>query len=277
MAVTTENSVEYANTIASPPVMNKTADWHALTVVVGAATANKIWRGIMKSDRSETNHAEASTPIPGRKNFPGWGGNLDEETRERYDILGDDVIKILTEPLYRRGNKWTQEGNDIVVRECLDVLKTETPGLIGLIDHFAGASEDGKGKTPKPERRVDGQNAENPGKDASFPDMSIGGVINGKNIAAFINTASRNLRGDWTSWERFSLARLIYNAGDNFVAALRKLNKDDDREEYARDARKVCRDAMNYLQDRVNEENRKQDENKENDQDDQQAEEGKDE
>ena len=28
MAVTTENSTEYANVVASPPVMNKTADWH---------------------------------------------------------------------------------------------------------------------------------------------------------------------------------------------------------------------------------------------------------
>ncbi len=28
MAVTTENSTEYANSVASPPVMNKTADWH---------------------------------------------------------------------------------------------------------------------------------------------------------------------------------------------------------------------------------------------------------
>ncbi len=28
MAVTTENSVEYGNHVASPPVMNKTADWH---------------------------------------------------------------------------------------------------------------------------------------------------------------------------------------------------------------------------------------------------------
>ncbi|MDA1100822.1 MAG: hypothetical protein O2967_17760 [Proteobacteria bacterium] len=226
--------------------------------IFGGAAVSTFIRGIKISDGAETARAEASTPDPPGKALLGWGGKPNEDMQKRYDILADNLIKIWIQPLRRRGNEVTQEGNDIVVQQCLDVLKTEFPDLAGLIDHVGGATKDGKGEINVKEGKVPNRNGSNLKYGYSYPDLSFKGTIFGKWFAAYINTADRNLRGDWTSWERFSLARLIRNAGKDFVIAMRKLKKDDDREEYARDAREVCRVVMKNLQDRLNEEKKKQ-------------------
>jgi hypothetical protein len=251
--------------------------WILLTLFVGTVVATQLLRGNLGSSKPETGRAAARPPIPPGKAFPGAGGKADADSHQPYQLVADDLIKIWTKPLYSRGNKWTQEGNDIVVQQCLDVLNTEYPDLIGLINHIGGATVKGEGGTKVPELYKPGQNAQNPRSNSSRPDTSFGGRFGGVDFAAHINTAAMNRRGDWTSWERFSLARLIRNVGKDFVAAVRKLKKDDDREEYAHDVREACRDAMNALQDRLNELKKKQGENEGNGEEDQQPEQGKEE
>ncbi len=234
--------------------------WILLTLFVGTTVATQLLRGNLGSGKPKRGRAAARPPIPPGKAVPGAAGKADADSHQPYQLVADDLIKIWTKPLHSRGNKWTQEGNDIIIQQCLDVLNTEFPDLIDLVNHIGGATLNGKGEIKMPELYKPGPDAQNPRLNSSRPDTSLGGRYNGVDFAAHINSAARNLRGDWKAWERFSLARLIRNTGKDFVAAVRKLKKGDDREEYARDVREVCRDAMNALQDRLNELKQKQDE-----------------
>ena len=177
-----------------------------------------------------------------------------DQADQYYQGLGQDLVELWTKPLLNsRGGAATQEGDNIVVQECLDVMETEFPDLVGIIDHIGGATEEGDGEVKVRQKHL--YNAVDSKSRSGFsrPDTAFGGIFNGEKFEAFINTASRKVGGGLIKWEKISLARLIINAKGAFAEAMSKLKKDSDGDEFRKEARDVCRRAMTDLQRQIKE------------------------
>ncbi len=88
-----------------------------------------------------------------------------------------------------------------------------------------------------------------------------------------MNTQDITKGGDASAWEKLSLARLIKNAGAEFVEAVRKLKKGDDEDAYRREVREKCRAVMKGLKKQLEEleENQDNSDNNGNDEDNSQS------
>jgi hypothetical protein len=193
-----------------------------LALIYGAAKAYELTGGPAKTAEAVKGlFGTAETKPDGQEPLRIPPGMTREQSQVYYQGLRSDLVDLWTRPLFNsRGNAETREGNDIVVQECLDVMKTEFPDLVGIIDHIGGATVRGEGDKNVTEKHLHGQNKANPRGEYSRPDVAFGGMFGEDGIFAYINTASQTIGGDLIKREAVSLARLMVNAGRAFVEAM---------------------------------------------------------
>ncbi|MBT7759826.1 MAG: hypothetical protein HN732_21025 [Rhodospirillaceae bacterium] len=251
----------------------------ALTAVVGAKIAGDILRGLFGKTGQDELQPKANSSGPRRKGpMPNPPGMNKDQSQKYYQTLGDDLIELWTEPLESRGNATTKRGNDIVAKECQEVLEKEFPELLGKIDHIGGANFRGDGESKLKEWTL--LHKQTGMKNRSRADLTWGQIDEhgkalkrGEVARAHLNTQDMLKSGEATAWEAFSLARLVGNAGGELVEAIRKLKKDDDEVRYRRDVREKCRVIMAGLKKQLEEleENQDNPNNNENEHDDAQS------
>jgi len=191
-------------------------------------------------------------PDPGRRP-PADPADESDAEQARREALADEFVKEITKPLEaHRGNETTKKGNDIVARECRQVLEEDYPDLADRIKHAHGATKDGKGETTLPEKYVPNKERAEQGLDArpgsNHPDLTWQDKRkDDEDPSAFAhaNTATMK-KGDGkydkpTAKEDRSYRRLVENVGEELANLLPKLRKDENPEDYAEKVRAKCR------------------------------------
>lgn len=158
-------------------------------------------------------------------------------------ILEDTLRTELNWPLENsRGDKHTQRGNDIAIKECLDVIKGEYPELGERLQHKGGGTANGEG-----ERNVkeEVRNNLSTGKwlGGSRPDITLQ-FGDDEEDRYRINTTDMRKDGTMTGREEASFNNLLRNVGSKLATTLPKFRPGMDEGEYAAMARQKCRDLV---------------------------------
>ncbi|MGE5504634.1 MAG: peptidoglycan-binding domain-containing protein [Actinomycetota bacterium] len=186
--------------------------------------------GIQPPEKVPAGPAPASPPV---KAAP----NLENPFPE--DILRTELNRPVENS---RGTPMTQHGNDIAIRECLDVIKAEYPELGERIQHVGGGTEGGNGgKNVKEEVRNNIDTDKWLGGSRADITLQFG---DGEKDRYRINTTSMRKDGTMTGREEASFNNLLRNIGSDLATTLPKLRPGMDEAEYAAMARRVCRDVV---------------------------------
>jgi peptidoglycan hydrolase-like protein with peptidoglycan-binding domain len=186
--------------------------------------------GLEPPDKLPTGPASASPPV---KTVP----NLENPFPE--DILRTELNRPLENS---RGTRTTQRGNDIAIKECLDVIKAEYPELGAQLTHVGGGTKDGKGGKDVKEEVLNNIETEK-WLGGSRPDITLQFGDDKKSLYR-INTTDTRKDGAMTGREDASFNNLLRNIGSRLATTLPKLRPGMDEAEYAAMARKVCRDTV---------------------------------
>lgn len=144
------------------------------------------------------------------------------------DLFLEELLRPYREN--RRGDDFTQYGNDMIVQEGRKILETELPDLKDYIEHVGGASIDGLGEEQIEEKYF--QNIETKGKKgSSYPDIYYKHKTLPKKDRrrhGALNTVDMNKSGDPTKRERDNKDKLIRNMKSDLVETLPKFRPGDD-------------------------------------------------
>jgi hypothetical protein len=213
----------------------------ALRTIGAAIFGTEVGKELAKA-KSDQPDPNAGSPAPPTNNKMEAPPPADPRVKDssRFEALSDELVKeILTPVLDSRGDPTTQKGNDIVAKQCKDVVESEFPHLVELYNHFGGATKDGIGKKLKePYIRAEPTQGGTKGSSRADLGLSLGGADN----SIYINTQDTLAdRETPDARERRNLAKLIKNVGDKLVYGMPKLRPGDDEAEYAKMAREKCR------------------------------------
>lgn len=144
------------------------------------------------------------------------------------DLFLEELLRPYREN--RRGDGFTQYGNDMIVQEGRKILETEFPDLKDQIEHAGGASIDGLGEKKIEEKYF--KNFETKGKKgSSYPDI----YYKHKTLLeedpghhGALNTVDIYKSGDPTKRERDNKDKLIKNMKSDLVETLPKFRPGDD-------------------------------------------------
>lgn len=209
-------------------------------VAVGAVIAEQA-RKAAQSLSAPPKAPDAPPPLSlqDRKDFEnGLRGYLNEATGaegEKDDDAGG-----------RRGKKATRDTNDIIVEEYNKLLADEFSHLKEKVWHTGGATIEGKGETPVPEKYMQDPSAPPDNKtlgsgygDVTYDDYPIN------------STDVRKTDGLPVARERRGLEKLGRLVGQEAIPWVKKLLKDygpDDVDEVREQARKACRITFERLE-----------------------------
>lgn len=163
-------------------------------------------------------------------------------------MLDKGVLDAWGGPLERNESDNTRLSSNIVVKECLKVIKADAELVNAGFEHIAGASEMGEGKQEKEEKGFRNRDTKSFGKGSSFPDILFKDATG--NMVA-INTATESSPGRYIKWERGSFDRLVYNMGKHVAKIIGKKRRDESEDEYSARAEQVCRDAFDEAKARI--------------------------
>lgn len=155
------------------------------------------------------------------------------------DGVAAEMAKRSNNPDGSRGNKWTVLGNNIVARECRNVINEEIQKGFD-VDHKAGAYKDGGAEYLKEEV------LKKPGETgllgSAKPDFTWAVTDeNGKTEYVRLNSADQLPSGQFTPREENSLEKVRINGVSAVVAMMPKFLRDGDEAEYTELARNTCR------------------------------------
>lgn len=193
---------------------------------------------------------DSGRPESARRPPTETGDGADQARRE---ALADDFIKDITAPLEsHRGDETTQKGNDIVARECREVLDKNYPDFADDIKHVGGATKDGSGndKDKLPEKYVPNRELDRQGdarRGSNHPDLTWQDMRRDEDdprVRTHANTATTDKEGKPTSREQQSYDRLVKNVGEEFANQLPKLRPGMDEDEYRKDVRAKCQEIF---------------------------------
>lgn len=149
-----------------------------------------------------------------------------------FEELHDDLKQSLAKPLEnRRGDAFTQRGNELVAGPCLDALKREYEGeLQKRVKHVGGGIRASDGKKVKeaylPEKKTKGK------KGSSYADVTLENQLTGDKL--HVNTANTLADGKTpVADERRKLYKMRNNADiHDVVTVLPKLRPGMDEQDY---------------------------------------------
>ncbi len=165
------------------------------------------------------------------------------------DLFLEELLRPYREN--RRGDEFTQYGNDMIVQEGRKILKAEFPDLSKRIKHAGGASIKGLGKKKIEEKYF--QNSETNGKQgSSYPDIYYKHRTLPKKDPrrhGALNTVDMNKSGDPTKRERDNKDKLIRNMESDLVETLPKFRPGDDEPAFRESSRQKLREFFGRWQD----------------------------
>lgn len=150
----------------------------------------------------------------------------------------------------RRGDEFTQYGNDVIVQEGHKILEAEFPDLKDHIDHAGGASIKGLGKHKIEETYL--KNVETDGKKgSSYPDIYYKHRTLPKKDPrrhGALNTVDMDKSGNPTKRERDNKDKLIRNMESDLVETLPKFRPGDDEPAFREASRLKLREFFSRWQ-----------------------------
>lgn len=190
-------------------------------------------------------------PDPGRRP-PADPADESDAEQARREALADEFVKEITKPLEaHRGDATTKKGNNIVARECRDILEEEFSDLLGKIKHVGGARKDGKGRR-LPEKYLRNEDEPDPRQGSSHPDLTWQYKDGDQKTHAHANTVTTNKDGRTpTAEERRSFDSLVEKVGAELATAIPKLRPGMDEDDYREMAREKCRKIFGKLRDKL--------------------------
>jgi hypothetical protein len=198
------------------------------------------------------------SPDPARRPPVDSADEPDAEEARR-EALADEFVKEITKPLEaHRGNETTKKGNDIVARECKEILEKEFPDLLDKVEHVGGATRDGSGKERDKlseiylEKEGNKDRGLDPRQGSSHPDLTWEHENEGRETRAHANTVTTNKDGRTpTAQEQRSFDSLVEKVGAELATAIPKLRPGMDENDYRDMARKKCREIFGKLRDKL--------------------------
>jgi hypothetical protein len=197
----------------------------------------------------ETEAASKTPPLkPSAPKEQSYSGDLlAEGTRG----LESGIQEIFGKPVERHETDNTRLSSNIIVQECNEVIK-ENARLKGF-EHFAGASDDGKGVKERGEKAMKNGKLGGGGKH-SFPDVLYKrGLEEANPELVGINSATESSPGNYIRRENASFKDLVTNMGKWAAAITGKKRKDESLEDYRKRARAVCEEAFGKFLENENE------------------------
>lgn len=179
-----------------------------------------------------------------------WAKDLSPEDRQIADALNDAfATEMALHTGGSRGNALTQEGVNTAIRECIDIAKQIFPDA--EITHVFGGNEDGQVDNDSlPEEHLwqydeEGRKVRSGSRRPDF------GILVARSVVEMVRGNTFDSDGKGSPVDRESTARddIGKKTEGEQMAMFEKQGKHMTAEEFQRNAREICRDAMEKLRD----------------------------